>query len=246
MPKVELNSLVLEVTRRCNFKCLHCIRGDPQNIDLDPKIFKEFLEVNNITKISQFIITGGEPTLVLDIIDQVMDIVISKNIIIDNIFIKINGSKISDSKLIRFFKLILKMNKITNFNLEDIDYAGVSIRISNDPFHQEFQDQESIDKLLLFTNCQMDNEYNNIILLGKAIENKEYIMNYNYSFVQNDFIQNVTIDYDENGNYQVLDLITLTCTGKVLSDCDYSYDLEDYISICMYNEDLISELEEDE
>lgn len=37
-PKIEYDSLVLEVTRRCNMNCAHCIRGETENIDMQHEV----------------------------------------------------------------------------------------------------------------------------------------------------------------------------------------------------------------
>ena len=34
---VELNSMAIEVTRRCNMACPHCLRGEAQGINIDTK-----------------------------------------------------------------------------------------------------------------------------------------------------------------------------------------------------------------
>ena len=32
--EIYVESLVIEVTRRCNMRCEHCLRGDAQNLDI--------------------------------------------------------------------------------------------------------------------------------------------------------------------------------------------------------------------
>lgn len=55
------NSVAIEVTRRCNMACAHCLRGEPQNMDIAPEAIDHF--AMNATGINFIEFTGGEPTL---------------------------------------------------------------------------------------------------------------------------------------------------------------------------------------
>ena len=57
--KLNLNGLYLEVTRRCNMDCDHCMRGDAQNKDLDIQTLRPFFQT--IETIETIGFTGGEP-----------------------------------------------------------------------------------------------------------------------------------------------------------------------------------------
>ena len=35
---------VIEVTRRCNMQCRHCLRGDAQNVDISNEIIDRFFD----------------------------------------------------------------------------------------------------------------------------------------------------------------------------------------------------------
>ena len=63
MAKLSIDNLIIEITRRCNMACAHCLRGDAQNIDIDPSYMLKLLRDNNIDYISMVTFTGGEPTL---------------------------------------------------------------------------------------------------------------------------------------------------------------------------------------
>ena len=41
---ISIDSLVLEITRRCNMSCEHCMRGEAQNIDMDLSIIDKIFE----------------------------------------------------------------------------------------------------------------------------------------------------------------------------------------------------------
>ena len=44
---ISVNSLVIEVTRRCNMRCNHCIRGDAQNCDISIESIKKIAQTIN-------------------------------------------------------------------------------------------------------------------------------------------------------------------------------------------------------
>lgn len=41
--KYILNNIAIEVTRKCNAKCSHCMRGESQNIDTTKEIIDSIL-----------------------------------------------------------------------------------------------------------------------------------------------------------------------------------------------------------
>lgn len=51
----------IELTRRCNMRCAHCMRGDPQSIDLQEQPLAAFLR--QIRTIGLLVLSGGEPSL---------------------------------------------------------------------------------------------------------------------------------------------------------------------------------------
>jgi len=48
--KYNVSNLMIEVTRRCNMCCDHCLRGDAQDLDLDIHLAKECLAYNDRVK----------------------------------------------------------------------------------------------------------------------------------------------------------------------------------------------------
>lgn len=61
MKKISWNGIEIEVTRRCQLKCAHCIRGDAQNIDISNETIDILLD--NTAMFGEVLFTGGEPTL---------------------------------------------------------------------------------------------------------------------------------------------------------------------------------------
>jgi len=50
---MDIYNLVIEVTRRCNMECEHCLRGEAENVDMDIKyIEKLFQKIDYISTLS--------------------------------------------------------------------------------------------------------------------------------------------------------------------------------------------------
>jgi|SRR6056297_1460022 len=94
---MELEGLILELTRRCNMACKHCLRGKQQNEDMPGKYVHDFF--SRVDVIQGLTLSGGEPTIAPKIIQEVAEEIIRTGIEIQNFFIVTNGKKISDEFL---------------------------------------------------------------------------------------------------------------------------------------------------
>lgn len=89
MANLNLYSCAIELTRRCNMTCEHCLRGDAQNLDLQPDILNTFLD--RISGINCLTLTGGEPTLAVPQMKMVLDGLKKRNIPVENYYVVTNG-----------------------------------------------------------------------------------------------------------------------------------------------------------
>ena len=74
--KLPFRSMALEITRKCNMKCPHCMRGKPQNQVLNKKVIDKFLD--EIGTVQNLLLTGGEPFLEPEIIEYLVDGIIKR------------------------------------------------------------------------------------------------------------------------------------------------------------------------
>lgn len=97
---------MFEVTRKCNLNCEHCMRGDAQNVTMSSKIIDRV--VPQILVAKQIILTGGEPMLVPDTINYLVDSLIKNNTIIAHFSSVVNGTILDDRaiKTIGAFNMI--------------------------------------------------------------------------------------------------------------------------------------------
>ena len=76
--RIKFKNLMLEVTRKCNMRCAHCMRGEQQEETMSSDTIQRLLEY--VYGIEQLSITGGEPSLVPDTIRWLAYFVKSRDI----------------------------------------------------------------------------------------------------------------------------------------------------------------------
>lgn len=122
-----VNTLTIELTRKCNFKCGHCLRGEPESKDFDVKYLRQFFVDNYVSDVHEIILTGGEPLLVPEIIEQIVQEFQWQGIGLGFYYIATNGSMFTEDAM----NAILKLHNICNE--QDMTF----IEVSNSVWHQE-------------------------------------------------------------------------------------------------------------
>lgn len=146
--------LFLEITRECNKKCSHCLRGEPQEETMNKRIIDRIL--NNISDVEKLLLTGGEPLLKLDIIEYIIDCIIQHNFTLKKLAIVTNGT-ILDEKAIHIIK------KLFNLNPNILIHLSISDSI--------FYDTKQTQKALRFYNKIIQEEKLNITLDTHSVSN---------------------------------------------------------------------------
>lgn len=95
--KIILSRVQFELTRRCNQECLHCCRGEAEDIDLTKEIVDAFFDNNDIYSIGDLLFSGGEPTLNGEMLEYIVDKIIEKDIPVRHFIFGINGLSYSQS-----------------------------------------------------------------------------------------------------------------------------------------------------
>lgn len=207
---LAIDNLCIEVTRRCNMMCEHCLRGDSQNIDITHKIINEALK--NIQYINDITFTGGEPTLHLEAISYTLNVCKTKNIEVDHIYIVTNGTNITDE----FIRILIDWY----LYCDDIDEL-FGVAISQDPFHADI-DKTNIRKLKTLRFFHEDDKKNDfkygLINEGRATNITSYTthnLNTNptlYGSLDNDILK----IYDSE--------VYIAANGDIKIGCDWAYD----------------------
>lgn len=161
---------MIELTRRCNLNCKHCMRGDAQNIDISYDVLdKVFDNMNGVQKLS---FTGGEPFLAKDKMIYILNKIMENNIIICEFSVITNGTiideEITDTYKRFFYYMKNWYERIYNKEFSD-NYikAHIEVGISSDKYHETKHDE-------LYNNMvSMIGNYSGVKLYSRGNQVKE-------------------------------------------------------------------------
>ena len=202
---INISNLIIEVTRKCNIECTHCLRGNAQKKDIMLAYIDELLcqtkYIDNIT------FSGGEPSLNVKAIDYFLTTAKSYAVSIGRFYIATNGITINENFVIACLRLYVYSE----------DKESNMVVVSNDEFHasEENYNTELLDGLSFFSRKHIKEGYNyaggsTLIREGRAAEN----FNCRTIFPVSDI---KTIDDFNDAS------IYLNAKGEIINGCDWSY-----------------------
>lgn len=225
---MDIHSLIVEVTRKCNISCDHCLRGEPINSDLKKEYIDSLLDQTNYIGTVTF--TGGEPTLNIPIMEYFLEQCKERGISIDGFYIVTNGIKVPES----FVMFCLKMYSYCS------EKEMCRVDVSNDIYHnyEGKYNSELLEGLSFFGKKFEKDGFNyhngtSLIKQGRSESGRNNIYT-----KENE----IDIDYFENE----MD-IYLNCKGEIINGCDWSYKNQKKHKICdvgelsNYYQELINE-----
>lgn len=130
MKELYIKNLSIEITRRCNMSCAHCMRGDAEHVDIPLKHISTLLR--HVRHIQHFNITGGEPSLNVRAIRHILNRVRAYGITVNNFYIVTNGSAASRSS--EFIEACAALYEYQE-EKEQGAYSGHMLEMSDDRFH---------------------------------------------------------------------------------------------------------------
>lgn len=221
---LNIANLIVEVTRKCNMFCEHCLRGEAQNVDID-SLFDQVEHIGNVT------FTGGEPSLNVPALNYFLEQAKLRRVSISNFYIATNGKAIE----IDFVIFLLKMFAYC----DEKEFSSVDI--SNDIFHnmEGGYDMELLQGLsFVHKKFGYDNDnynYNNYESLQGSGRAADYVgegTNVNHGDIPE---ARDEFDYAE---------IYLNARGNIVIGCDYSFEDQDNKYTFCKVEDLQATYEE--
>lgn len=209
MQSTSISSLILEITRRCNMQCEHCIRGEAQALDMNLSIIDKVLDsginFGNVT------FTGGEPSLYPEALKYFVEGLKQRGKTIGSFYVKTNGKVESlelASALLELFGLcgepescILDVSR-DQFHERTRDfrfYKGLKFYVEDDDKDHRYRDSQIINEGIAFDS-------------GWGTRNPEPS-------------QLVFNDYDED--IITIEMIQIAANGNVCGQCDISFERED-------------------
>ena len=198
-----IKNITIEVTRRCNFKCEHCMRGNVQDIDFHAEIL--YLLPHRYTEIETLSFTGGEPFLVPHIIQECLAIFRKRKVRIKNILIVTNGSLYDNDVCDMINECVLN------------SFEKCKLFISNDDYHVWNESVKATTKQLIDNhNAKILSRRQNIIAMGNAIVND---------------VANCKREEWRNHGLEI-GFVHITAKGMITNAVDASYELADERVVC--------------
>lgn len=205
--KLHLSDLVLEVTRKCNMRCIHCLRGPAQRIDMNREIINRLTtEVDWITGLT---LSGGEPSIAGKLIDHLRWALHFNNCELGMFWLTVNA---------RFFKQDF-YDAIQELYYRCSIQEECCLTISGDQYHGQMSRVafERYSELPFFSTDRMHKiEDYQLLNEGMASKNQMGYRDARISGKINDYT------LDESTLY-VGALIYINAKGDVLLSCDLSY-----------------------
>ena len=207
-----VNSLILELTRRCNASCEHCLRGDAQNIDMDFET--AVAAIDQFDAITSITFTGGEPTLCGELIEKIVNYIIEKKKNVSGFYIASNAMKVDMQSMIALSRLYAYI--YDNYGADE--YQCV-FDISCDQFHEDmYKENRGILHAFSFVSERGHNlTYSQLISEGRA---EEYGIGTRY--LEHNQVFNADIEKFVN-----FEMVYVNAKGNIFPDCNFSYNTQD-------------------
>jgi len=216
--ELEIEYLVVEVTRRCNMKCRHCLRGEPQNKTMSKQHIFDFLSQTKY--ISNVTFTGGEPTLPsgMKVIEDFIDVTIGRDIDIGN-FYMVTNAKVWRPELPYLVNRLYNICSDNEISLIDI---------STDSYHDHITEQRHKFKRRLEEDLFYEYGLQDLVGMRRDIYESAILPEGRGTQYGNPAKEAPEFVFDMRESYSCLNIseaeFYLNCDGNVISGCDWSYE----------------------
>lgn len=214
---MEISNLVIEVTRKCNMACPHCLRGDAEKISFDYKMLPNVF--SGIDYIDTITFTGGEITVALPTFEKIVDYICTRNIQFENFYIKTNLKKVSKKFLLLVDMLYQKAeyNDISNLDFSFDIYHDSDEFINNYWRYKDFQEELCLADYITNLNVNKKPLEYKLIYEGNATKWFSFEDSYRKPSFFNGFFKEDDDCFCEN-------IVYVAANGNVISDCNLSYE----------------------
>lgn len=200
-----IRDLILEVTRRCNMICRHCMRGNMQPIDMSTKVVDRLLD--SVESIGSVTFTGGEPLLNVPLIRYFTDQVQERKIPLSSFFVVTNGKKVD----MEFVHCLIDL-----YSYVDDEEGMCGLEMSQDQFHEDVEVPKIYKALKFFHPDARKEDYRRDSIVNSGLARLNRIgskVSREGSFSFNDY----------NEDTLNPEMVYIAANGNVIHDCDYSY-----------------------
>lgn len=233
--KISIDNLVIEVTRKCNLTCEHCLRGDAQNLDLKHGVISDLFEHNDIDYISTVTFTGGEVTLNIEAINRFIDTCNDYNVNVGSFYIVINGVNIPN-------EFITTVARLYAF-CDDNEISQIQVSESDFYFGQDIDQIKKLELFKIFSR-KPTADHEHLILQGRAVEwANDYVGGAGRMIDIDSENQELLEEYEDFDKYgAVRGTLYLNVNGDILGCCDLSYESQDAYKLGNVKTDTIRDI----
>ena len=224
---MTIDSLVLELTRRCPLACAHCLRGPSQDKDMSDMTLRTLfgrLYGIGVRHIYGLTLTGGEPALRIDLIKSLPSLLQRHHMSLEHCYMATSAAySLRHTK--ELLPALLDLALCCDGDMEEL---GHMVEISQSDYHDN-QDGNSIKmlQLLSFAGMKQRLDDRGIINSGNA--------NINGLGGRPPLPEHLELEDDE----LVTGHLYITADGDVLAGCDYAYeDMDDHKLGNIYDKDF--------
>jgi hypothetical protein len=221
MEKLTIDNAMIEITRRCNMTCEHCLRGDMQNKEISDAHIDEFF--SRVSYIGNLTITGGEPSIAVHKINAIIDAAKRHGVDIGSFYIATNAKVVSDEFLIALIRLHCYCS----------DNEASAVNYSNDYYHDPMRD-ENIKRLSVFSFVSPKYSEDYMPEMGEYEINEGRAKENGIGIRDEKGISKRNFDRE---NYMYESTITselevyLNAKGNIIAGCDWSFKSQDRKSL---------------
>lgn len=157
-PRVAIENLALELTRKCNLQCGHCMRGSAENKEMSNDTIDRIFEEISTVGLLNFV--GGESSLAVDRINQLIETVKKHNTLIHNVLVFTNAVNVTDE----YIQALKRLQSIAYEDYNDsvgylprYDKEGkypLKIVVSLDKYHLQSMKEQGISKAKVKSNIE--------------------------------------------------------------------------------------------
>jgi MoaA/NifB/PqqE/SkfB family radical SAM enzyme len=216
---LQLPDLVLEVTRKCNLRCDHCLRGDAQRMCMSTQVLWNTLQY--VESAATLTITGGEPSLAPEVIEEINQQILWKKIHIGYFYIVTNG--MPHNRYRRFLDAVERLYQ----RCDEPDCCVLTV--SRDQFHG-FDPRKHLGKFYMRDEDGKEwGEFPDYFHPDERKHRIERVLNEGRAAVTQ-----VATEYEtevqkpwvmhSDGDYVLEPLVYVSANGNVASCCNMSFD----------------------
>lgn len=201
---IGVSSLILEVTRRCNMCCEHCLRGDAQNLDMAEETVDKLLE--QVGSIATVTFSGGEPSLNVPLIRYFFKKARECGVMPYSFYVVTNGKANQLDLAATFLEVYPEM--------EEPDFCGISLSV--DQFHEELDASPLIKGLAFYDPQKEHQDFDERWVLRRG---RAYESGIGTSGVEKDFQVK-----GDGGDGVMVEELYVSADENIYPDCNLSYD----------------------